>query len=179
MRYMLLLLLLPLFTFCGDKEKEAPQTESQTDEPVTKTTYFLIRHAEKDQKDPKDNDPHLSVEGMMRAKRWASYFEDQKIDAIYISQYVRTKQTISLVAQQKDLAPISYRAHHLYSEDFLEKTKGKNILVVGHSNTIPQLANKLIGEEKYQDMDDFDHSTLFIVTLEGSKKTSETKSVDL
>ena len=52
------------------------------------------------------------------------------------------------------------------------------MLIVGHSNTIPQLVNKLIGEEKFEDMDDSDNSTLFKVTISGNDKKVETNTVD-
>ena len=43
--------------------------------------------------------------------------------------------------------------------------EGKNVLVVGHSNTTPMLVNKMIDLEKYDQMDDSDNSSLFIVRI--------------
>ncbi|MCB0452843.1 MAG: histidine phosphatase family protein [Aequorivita sp.] len=184
MKHLILLLtLLPFFTFCGqqkDEKKEetgdSQKTETANEAPVRnqKATYYLLRHAEKVRTDPKDPDPALNIDGLMRAKRWAAYFEPIKIDAIYVTKYIRTKQTISLIAQQKQVSPTRYDPNTVYSEEFLNQTNNKTVLIAGHSNTIPQLVNQLIGEEKFKDMDDNDNSTLFKVTINGKDKKVET-----
>jgi phosphohistidine phosphatase SixA len=184
MKHLILLLtLLPLFTFCGQqKEKEAESKVAQTDNEITNAnysaTYYLFRHAEKDRTDPKNQDPSLNIDGMMRANRWATYFEPIKIDEIYVTKYVRTKQTISLIAQQKAVSPIRYDPNTIYTEDFLKETNGKTVIIAGHSNTTPQLVNKLIGEEKYKEMDDSDNATLYKVTINGKDKKVETITVE-
>lgn len=38
------------------------------------TTYYFIRHAEKDEKDPKNKDPFLTEAGIERAEKWAEIF---------------------------------------------------------------------------------------------------------
>ncbi len=182
MKYFILLLLFPLFTFCGQQKKEnqdkKPETTQETETTVQNATYYLIRHAEKDRSHPKDPDPGLTIEGMKRAQRWAAYFEPIQTDAIYTTKYIRTKQTISMIAQQKNIIPTTYWAHHLYSDEFLKETNGKTTLIVGHSNTLPELVNKLIGEKKYTDMDDLDHGTLFKVSIHGNDKKAETIHVE-
>tara|TARA_R100000963_G_C4614273_1_gene83691 strand:- start:90 stop:662 length:573 start_codon:yes stop_codon:yes gene_type:complete len=180
--FIVLLTILPFFTFCGQqKNKEETSQTPQTQESISgnySATYYLIRHAEKVRTDPKDPDPVLNIDGMVRAKRWASYFEPIKIDEIYITKYLRTKQTISLIAQQKQISPKRYDPNTVYSEEFLKQTNGKTVLIAGHSNTTPQLVNQLIGEEKFEDMDDNDNSTLFKVTINGSDKKVETITVE-
>ncbi len=183
MKQYILLLLLPLFTFCGqkkDEERKSSKTEtvSEVSNLNQNATYYLIRHAEKVRTDPNDPDPSLDIKGMVRAKGWATYFEPIKIDKIYVTKYIRTKQTISLIAQQKQVSPTLYNPETIYSDEFLKETNGKSVLIVGHSNTIPQLVNKLIGEEKFKDMDDNDNSTLFKVTLNGRDKKVETITVN-
>jgi phosphohistidine phosphatase SixA len=115
---------------------------------------------------------------MVRAKRWAAYFEPIKIDQIYVTKYVRTKQTVSLIAQQKQVSPTRYDPNTVYSDEFLKQTNNKTVLIAGHSNTIPQFVNQLIGEEKFEDMDDSDNSTLFKVTINGNDKKVETITVE-
>ena len=85
---------------------------------------------------------------------------------------------IEYVFQQKQVSPTRYDPNTIYSDEFLKETNGKNVLIVGHSNTIPKLVNKLIGEEKFEDMDDADNSTLFKVTLNGADKKVETITVE-
>lgn len=188
MKQYLLYVLLPLFTFCGQQkeegEKQTPTEASDSKAEIVKpeanyhATYYLIRHAEKVRTDPNDQDPSLEIKGMMRAKRWAAYFEPIKIDKIYVTKYIRTKQTVSLIAQQKQVSPTPYDPNTIYSEEFLRQTNGKTVLIAGHSNTIPQMVNKLIGEEKFKDMDDADNSTLFKVTINGADKKVETITVE-
>ncbi|SRX55638.1 histidine phosphatase family protein [Aequorivita sp. CIP111184] len=186
MKRFLLLIVLPLFTFCGQKKEADKETQNETEVEAVSTistanyhaTYYLIRHAEKVRTDPNDQDPSLDIKGMMRAKGWAAYFEPIKIDKIYVTKYMRTKQTASLISQQKMVSPTRYDPNTIYSETFLRDTNGKNVLIVGHSNTIPQLVNQLIGEEKFKDMDDNDNSTLFKVTINGNDRKIETITVE-
>ncbi len=184
MKPFLLLILFPIFTFCGQQKEDNKETQNETEAVSTtpaanyNATYYLIRHAEKVHTDPNDQDPSLDIKGMVRAKGWAAYFEPIKIDKIYITKYKRTKQTASLIAQQKMVSPTRYEPSTIYSEAFLRETNGKSVLIVGHSNTIPQLVNKLIGEEKFKDMDDSDNTTLFKVTINGNDKKVETITVE-
>ena len=60
----------------------------------------------------------------------------------------------------------------MYTEEFAAATKGKTILIVGHSNTTPVFVNKILGEAKYKNMNDDDNASLYIVTIVGSKKKS-------
>lgn len=173
--FIILCMLLLFFTNCkqqNEERKEEVKMDGVVENSSTqqKTTYYLIRHGEKMRTNPNDPDPSLDIDGMVRAKDWATYFEPMRIDEIYITKFKRTKQTASLIAQQKMITPKRYEPNALYSEDFLKKTNGKNVLIVGHSNTIPQLVNKLIGEKKYEDMYDTEYGTLFTVTLDGSEK---------
>ena len=42
------------------------------------TTYYLIRHAEKDRTDATNPNPSLTITGEQRAQNWAEYFKDKK-----------------------------------------------------------------------------------------------------
>ena len=65
---------------------------------------------------------------------------------IFSTNYKRTIATASPTAISKKLKIKLYDAKKLYSKDFKEKTRGKTILIVGHSNTTPQFVNKIIGK---------------------------------
>jgi len=58
-----------------------------------KTTYYLIRHAEKDRTDKTNKNPNLNEKGLERAKKWATYFKEIQLDAVYSTNYNRTQQT--------------------------------------------------------------------------------------
>ena len=133
------------------------------------TTYYLIRHAEKDRSDLTNKDPDLSKKGRQRAMNWSKVFNQFRIDAVYSTNYKRTLHTAKYVAHAKKLNIKTYDPIEIDYDQFLEDTKGKNVLIVGHSNTIPEFTNKLIGKEIYMDIDDQNNANLYIVTLGDSK----------
>lgn len=142
------------------------------------TIYYLIRHSEKDRTNPSDRNPNLNIEGEKRAQNWAEYFKDTPIDAVYSTNYNRTIQTATPTAFGKNLKVFTYDPSNMYDSIFQKNTKGKSVLVVGHSNTTPVFANKIIGEDKYQNLADDDNATLFIITIKGNEIRSETKKVE-
>ena len=139
----------------------------QSCESKNETTYYLIRHAEKDRTDANNRNPDLNEKGKERAKKWAEFFEDKNIDLVYSTNYNRTIQTATPTAESKGLEIKKYDPRNMYSDDFQKATKGKSVLVVGHSNTTPFFANKILGEDNFEQMDDNDNATLFKVTLSG------------
>ncbi|PTX42375.1 phosphohistidine phosphatase SixA [Christiangramia gaetbulicola] len=138
------------------------------------TTYYLIRHAEKDRSDSSNRNPELTQEGMARAKKWAEVLKNVKLDAVYSTDYNRTLQTAKPTADMNKLEILNYDTKNLYNEDFQEATKGKTVLVVGHSNTTPQFANAILGKKRYGDIDDKENGALFIVqVLPNGETTSQ------
>ena len=108
---------------CNDTKTK---TTSASEEEVA-TTYYLIRHAEKDRSDSANKNPKLTAEGTERAKNWALYFENIKIDQIFSTDYSRTMETAAYVASQKQLMIESYDPSDLYNNDFKTLTKGGNV----------------------------------------------------
>lgn len=133
-------------------------------EPIVSTFYF-IRHAEKDRTDPENPDPELNQDGLNRAIRWAEVFDPIPMDVIYSTNYERTSMTAAPTSVKKNIDVKYYDPNAVDVEEFKLINEGKNVLVVGHSNTIPAFVNKMIDLEKYQDMDDGDNSSLFIVRI--------------
>ncbi|AUC84216.1 phosphoglycerate mutase [Polaribacter sp. ALD11] len=142
------------------------------------TTYYLIRHAEKDRTDETNRNPDLNENGLKRAENWAKYFDKIDIDAVYSTDYNRTQQTAKPTAESKELNIINYDPKKMNDSIFEQATKGKTVLVVGHSNTTPAFVNSLLGEKKYEDMDDHNNASLYIVTIIGDKKTSIVEKID-
>ena len=157
--------------------------QTETDSIVAKptlaiTTYYLIRHAEKDRSNPNNSDPELTKKGFFRAENWAEVLSEVPLDAVYSTEYTRTLMTASATAKSKDLEITTYNANDLYNPFFQEATHGKTVLVVGHSNTTPQLVNKIIGEERYASMDDNNNSSLFIVTKAGDQTSVQVLKIN-
>jgi len=135
------------------------------------TTYYFIRHAEKVQKSTNDN-PDLTKKGKKRAVYWSEVFQHVNFDMIFSTNYKRTIATASPTAISKKLKIKLYDAKKLYSKDFKEKTRGKTILIVGHSNTTPQFVNKIIGKQKYHEINESNNSNLYILTISENLKSS-------
>jgi phosphohistidine phosphatase SixA len=171
----LLFFCLPLFIACNFSSEE-----KKTDE-ITKevTTYYLIRHAEKDRSDPSNSNPSLTDDGQQRAERWAAYFKAKNLNAVYSTNYNRTQETATPTAQMLDVSIQSYDPRNLFDEGFQKETKGKTVLVVGHSNTTPQFANAIIGRDsKLEDMSDTENGIVYIVIVEGETKSVTIENVD-
>ncbi len=142
------------------------------------TTYYFIRHAEKDRTDSTNKNPELNTFGEKRALLWRDYFENINIDAIYSTSYKRTVQTALPAAKAKKLVINDYDPISLYTPEFAKATKGKHILIVGHSNTTPAFVNMILGKKKYKDIDDNDNSKLFIVTISEDEITDRVLSIN-
>lgn len=170
------LIALTLFVAFACNESQKKNTSVSTEE--ISTTYYLIRHAEKDRSDPSNANPELTSEGIQRAQNWAQYFENIKIDQIYSTDYSRTMQTAAYVAKQKNLMIESYDPGILYGEDFKTLTEGNNVLVVGHSNTTPQFVNAIIGKDEYVDIPDDENGMLFMVTVVNDTTNVQLFTVD-
>jgi len=131
------------------------------------TTFILLRHAEKDMKQS-TNDPDLSDAGKKRAERLASMLDKTVVTAIYSSDYKRTRQTVQSLAQRKGLPIQTYVPNQEDDIDaILAKNRGGTVVVAGHSNTIPQFVNYLLGEPRYHTFEDGEYGNLIIVSLIG------------
>ena len=129
------------------------------------TTYYFIRHAEKERSDATNKNPDLTEKGTARAENWSAVFENVDFDLIYATNYNRTIQTATPTSKNNKLEIQLYNPRDLYNNDFKSKTKGKTVLIVGHSNTTPIFVNKIIGLEKYAEIEDTNNSNLYIVTI--------------
>ena len=129
------------------------------------TTYYFIRHAEKLRIDKTDKNPNLNYNGYKRAEAWKDVFSNISFDAVYSTDYNRTKLTAKPTADSNNLPILLYNPNSMYSEAFKNNTKGKTVLVVGHSNTTNVFVNKILGVEKYEEINDNNNSNLYIVTI--------------
>jgi broad specificity phosphatase PhoE len=130
----------------------------------TITTVILVRHAEKGTDDPKD--PELSEAGKERAQHLAQVLKEIKVDAIYSTPYKRTRNTVTPLAEAKGISVLNYDPSKKEEIDMLlQKFAGGTIVIAGHSNTVPGLANYLTGKTEFQNFDDSDYDNLMVVTV--------------
>ncbi len=129
------------------------------------STYYLIRHAEKDRSDTTNKNPDLTKEGQERALKWSQVLNKFGIDAVYSTNYNRTLNTGKPTADANKITIKTYHPFKIDMSAFLKETAGKNVLVVGHSNTTASFANKLIGSDIYKEIKDDNNTNLYIVTI--------------
>ena len=129
------------------------------------STFYLIRHAEKVRTNKSERDPKLNEKGILRALNWKEYFLDKDITKIYSTNYKRTLETVKPFQEAIGLATILYSPSSIDYKDFISSNKGEIVLVVGHSNTIPNFVNELINDQVYAQIDDLNNSNLYIVNL--------------
>lgn len=142
------------------------------------TTIYLIRHAEK-----ADNsaNPDLSEAGKARAQRWADYFKDKNVRVLYTTPYLRTLNTIMptgslyniTIGSETTTQFINYNPVNLSLKAVADKHAGENILIAGHSNTIPKHINDLLGKQVYADIPENEYNHLYIIKFTGDKITHE------
>ena len=128
--------------------------------------------------DKTNRNPHLTEAGLKRANNWANVLKEVKFDMVYSTDYNRTKETAAPTAKANNVEVSFYDPRKMNSKEFMETTKGKTILVVGHSNTTPMFTNGLLGEKKYDMIDDNNNANLYIVTVTKDSKTSTVLKVD-
>ena len=148
----------------------AIQAWAQDDKKIT--TFILLRHAEK--ADDSTDDPDLKPEGYERASKIVSMFKNTSIDAIYSTRYKRAKNTVTSLAKEKGLEIMLYEAFKPEEiEKIISKHAGGTIVISGHSNNIPWIANLLIGKEEYKTYADQDYGNLLIVSVVEKGKNSK------
>jgi 2,3-bisphosphoglycerate-dependent phosphoglycerate mutase len=138
------------------------------------TTIILLRHAEKDTSAAGSTmmraNPALSKEGEARAARLPEVLKAYKPDLIYSTDYTRTKATVAPLANKFGKEIQLYDPRNLADlADKLRGMDGKTVIVVGHSNTTPFLANILIRDEKYQNMDESVYNQYWVITIKDGK----------
>ncbi len=113
-------------------------------DPADGATFVLVRHAEKAADDPRD--PSLTPEGERRAARLAFTLSEHPVVAAYATPFRRTQATVAPVARDHGLAVTTYAAD-MPPADFAAALRTAHragtVLVVGHSNTVPGIAQAL------------------------------------
>lgn len=161
-------LVLVIFS-CKDDKKDTADAPQE----IGVSTFYFIRHAEKDRSDPENADPELSQDGMGRAMHWDVILQDVPLDAIYSTDYRRTSMTAAPTSVNRNI-DIQYHDPRIVDiDEFKRENLNRNVLVVGHSNTTPEFVNRMLGEEKYYPMDDDDNGSLFIVQIVNGEATSQ------
>jgi len=106
------------------------------------TTVILVRHAEKSQQGA---DPALTQVGEARALRLAAMLRDAGVTAVFASDTLRARATAAPLAARLGLPVEEYAGRDVEGlvAAVADRHRGETVLVVGHSNTVPQILDRL------------------------------------
>jgi len=139
------------------------------------TTIIFVRHAEK-ATEPAD-DPGLTDAGRRRVAELTRQLVDADvvagIDAIYSTPFRRTQETAQPLADALDLPINTYDPVDTEAvlDTILRNHKGKIILVVGHSNTVPVLIANLGASKKVPPIHESEYDNIYIISIPWFGKT--------
>ena len=138
-----------LIAGCGGPTAEPPMV------------VFLVRHAEKVDA---SQDPDLSAAGETRAMRLARLLRDAGLDHVHSSDFIRTRETAAPIAAELDLDVELYDPGDLAALAGKIRATGGRHLVVGHSNTTPEMVD-LLGGDPGSEIDESEYDRLYVVTV--------------
>lgn len=146
------------------------QNIAAAQEEMGVTRVFIVRHAEKET----GKDPLLTAAGNARAGDLMRALQYEGIRKIYVSQYRRTQNTGDSLRLQLKIDTVHYAAdtvcENLINAIIVHSDFGKTILIIGHSNTIPQIIRKFgVTDYPYGDIPDNEFDNLFLITYKKEK----------
>jgi phosphohistidine phosphatase SixA len=129
------------------------------------TTIYIVRHAEK-----LDNtsDPPLADKGLERAKELAHVLQNAGLTAIFVSKRLRTQQTAEPTADATNIDAKQLDSWQAIVTDILAKHIGGHVLVVGHSDTVDDIATGL-GAKGVPELGQSQYDRLFILHRLGNE----------
>ena len=149
-------LLRPALLLAGALACAAPATAQPN-------VIFLVRHAERAATSGRvPSDTGLSQAGHERAQHLAQELRDAQISAIFTSEYKRTRETAAPLAQSLGIQPEIVPGDDIRSLVAKINTARGTVLVVGHSNTLPQIIAAL-GVSSRVTVSESDYDNLFVV----------------
>lgn len=133
----------------------------------TNKTIVLVRHAEKASAPPTEPDPELSAEGRERAVRFMkAVARKYKPHEIFSTNFKRTRDTAEPIAKRRGKQIQTYDASK--PADLIAKimtSKTDHYLIVGHSNTIPALANALAKKEVFRNLLETEYGIYWVIRV--------------
>lgn len=138
----------------------------------TTTTCIVMRHAEKE---TVGSDPALNADGLLRAEELKRILGNVAVNSVYCTPFVRTRQTVQPLATDKGLKVIEYSSSKPYSQlvkEILAANRGKVVVIVGHSNTVPEILKVLSNNTYTVTIEESQFDNLFIVSRPDKLKPS-------
>lgn len=127
------------------------------------TTYYIVRHAEKANSTA---DTPLSAEGQARAQALRDTLISENITKVFVTDYQRTQQTAEPLATELGISPTEVFANQ--TTELVQQLKtinGENVLIVGHSNTVPVIIDELMESPQNVTITETSFDNLFKVKI--------------
>lgn len=127
------------------------------------TTLIFVRHAERAEDGTRN--PPISEEGEKRALNLYFSLSDYNVKAIFSTFYKRTRMTATPTADSLGLEIQEYSFEEIndFLSSLIEDYSGSSVLIVGHSNTTPSLTNMVLGEERFEQLEETEYGDMFII----------------
>jgi len=104
--------------------------------------FYVVRHLHTPQG---ERDPDLTAEGRRQADLLANWFPEDPPRVIYVTDYKRSRQTAAPLAARLGLIPVVYDPADTPALVARVRAGPKPALIVGHSNTVPDIVEQLGG----------------------------------
>lgn len=124
-------------------------------------TDFLARHAEKADGAADPKNPELSAAGQTRAELLGRMLKDAGVSAIFATEFARTRQTAEQVRRATGAAITIMAARDTGALIQRVKAAPGNSVIIGHSNTLPEII-KALGVDEPIGIADDEYDNLFI-----------------
>jgi broad specificity phosphatase PhoE len=135
------------------------------------TLVVVVRHTERSSDDPAD--PSLSASGRDRADELRRVLGGSDVAAIYVTQYRRTRDAGAPLAAalgiEPTVRPIDASNAATYSSDLareiLRLHAGRSVVVIGHSNTVPEMVEAL-GGGKIEPIPESEYDRMYVIVID-------------
>jgi len=143
----------------------ACQNSSTIDHVDSMTTVILVRHAEKELE---GDDPELTSAGAERALALAHVLGEVNVDAVYATQFARTRNTALPLANLLGVDVTVVMAGQSFAAEMADVVRsqhdGETVVIVSHSNTTPAIIGEL-GVAPIPTIDDDEYDDMYVVTI--------------
>jgi 2,3-bisphosphoglycerate-dependent phosphoglycerate mutase len=130
------------------------------------THYYVVRHAEKAAPNSTmTSDVPLSEAGRRRAEALPAALKGIPVSQLWSSNTIRTRTTLEPFRKTMPNLALTVYANDSLSHyiNLWKNIKGEQLLIAGHSNTVDDIINGLLGRKELSDLPDTQYGDVFIV----------------
>jgi DNA-binding winged helix-turn-helix (wHTH) protein/phosphohistidine phosphatase SixA len=131
---------------------------------------YILRHTEK--ASLTEENPNLSEFGIKHANYWKRVLQFIKFDRVFTTDFLRNIETAEILSSDLSIKPEIYYPMSFDTVKFIKEIQGQKVLIIGHSNTIPDMVNRIIDETMYPPMSHKNYNLLYLITINENGNTS-------